>query len=192
MVDEEKTKETEEVVEPEKTEDAEKTEDKTESEKKNAEKDEPEKDSQEDIAKKLKDSEDKYLRLYAEFDNYKKRTQKEKDARYADAVIDTAAEFLPVLDNLERALAVEVTSEDAKNLKAGVEMVHKQMIESLSKMKISAIAAVGEEFDPNLHNAVMHVDDESVTDNTVVEEFMKGYIYNDDRVVRHSMVKVAN
>ncbi len=141
---------------------------------------------------KLADSEEKYLRLYAEFDNYKKRTQKEKDARYSDAVIDTAAELLPVLDNLERALAVEVSSEDAKSLKEGVEMVKKQMIESLTKLKIAEIPAVGEEFDPNIHNAVMHIDDESVTDNTIVEEFMKGYMYNNERVVRHSMVKVAN
>lgn len=141
---------------------------------------------------KLKESEDKYLRLYAEFDNYKKRTQKEKDARYADAVIDTAAELLPVMDNLERALAVDVASEDAKSLKDGVEMVKKQMKDALSKLNISEIPAVGEEFDPNIHNAVMHIDDDSVTDNTVVEEFMKGYMYNNERVVRHSMVKVAN
>ncbi|MBO5059589.1 MAG: nucleotide exchange factor GrpE [Clostridia bacterium] len=141
---------------------------------------------------KLKESEDKYLRLYAEFDNYKKRTQKEKDARYADAVIDAVSELLPVLDNLERALAVEVSSEDAKALKDGVEMVKKQMTESLTKLKISDIKAVGEEFDPNLHNAVMHIDDDTITENTVVEEFMKGYIYNNERVVRYSMVKVAN
>lgn len=148
--------------------------------------------AKENFEEKLKASEDKYLRLYAEFDNYKKRTQKEKDARYADAVIDTSAELLPVLDNLERALAVEVSSDDAVKLKEGVEMIKKQMIDSLQKLKITDIKAVGEEFDPNIHNAVMHVEDESITDNTVVEEFMKGYIYNNERVVRHSMVKVAN
>lgn len=153
---------------------------------------EEEKDSLKECEEKLKASEDKYLRLYAEFDNYKKRTLKEKDARYADAVIDTAAELLPVLDNLERALAVEVTSEDAKKLKDGVEMVKKQMTDSLQKLNITAINAVGEEFNPNLHNAVMHEEDDKVTENTVTEEFMKGYIYNNDRVVRHSMVKVAN
>lgn len=153
---------------------------------------EPEQDAQAILEEKLKDSEDKYLRLYAEFDNYKKRTQKEKDARYADAVIDAVAELLPVLDNLDRALAVEVSSEDASSLKAGVEMVKKQMIDSLTKLKVTDIKAVGEEFDPNLHNAVMHIDDEAVTENTVVEEFMKGYIYNNERVVRYSMVKVAN
>lgn len=145
-----------------------------------------------ELTEKLKDSEDKYLRLYAEFENYKKRTQKEKDARYADAVIDAVAELLPVMDNLERALAVEVKSEDALALKDGVDMVKKQMSESLLKLKVTEIAAVGEEFDPNLHNAVMHIDDEAVTENTIVEEFMKGYIYNSERVVRYSMVKVAN
>ncbi|MCR4718411.1 MAG: nucleotide exchange factor GrpE [Firmicutes bacterium] len=141
---------------------------------------------------KLRESEDKYLRLYAEFDNYKKRTEKEKSARYADALIDTAAEFLPVLDNLERALSAEAVSEDAKAIKEGVEMIQKQMTEILAKLKISEIKAVGEEFDPNLHNAVMHIEDENITENTVVEEFIKGYIYDDSRVVRHSMVKVAN
>ena len=147
---------------------------------------------EEELAEKLKESEDKYLRLYAEYENYKKRTQKEKDARYADAVVDAVAELLPIMDNLERALAVEVTSDDAKALKDGVEMVKKQMTESLTKLKITEIPAVGEEFNPNLHNAVMHIDDDTITENTVVEEFMKGYIYKNDRVVRYSMVKVAN
>lgn len=151
-----------------------------------------ESDKLKEYEEKLKESEDKYLRLYAEFDNYKKRTEKEKTARYADALIDTAAEFLPILDNLERALAAEAASEDAKAIKDGVTMIEKQMKETLSKLKISEIKAVGEEFNPNLHNAVMHIEDEAVTENTVVEEFIKGYIYDGDRVVRHSMVKVAN
>ena len=149
-------------------------------------------DKKEECEKKIKECEDKYLRLYAELDNYKKRTEKEKNARYADALIDTAAEFLPVLDNLERALAAEAVSEDAKAVKEGVAMIQKQMQEILAKLKISEIKAVGEEFNPNLHNAVMHIEDETVTENTVVEEFIKGYIYDNDRVVRHSMVKVAN
>ena len=156
------------------------------------EKDTEQKDELKECEEKLKASEDKYLRLYAEFDNYKKRTQKEKDARYADAVIETVAELLPVLDNLERALNVEVSSEEAVKLKEGVEMVQKQMMDSLQKLNVTSIKALGEDFDPNLHNAVMHVEYENVTDNTVVEELMKGYIYNNDRVVRHSMVKVAN
>ena len=176
MEKEEKIKEEEEIVNEEETE-----EEETEKEDKTA-----------DYEEKLKESEDKYLRLYAEFDNYKKRTEKEKMARYADAVIDTVAEFLPVIDNLERALAAETVTEDAKAIKDGVEMIQKQTKEILEKLKISEIKAVGEEFDPNLHNAVMHIEDDTVTENTVVEEFIKGYIYDNNRVVRHSMVKVAN
>lgn len=149
-------------------------------------------DKLKELEEKLKETEDKYLRLFAEFDNYKKRTEKEKSARYADALIDTVAEFLPVLDNLERALAAEALSEDAKAIKEGTKMIQKQMTDILAKLKISEIKAIGEEFNPNLHNAVMHIEDENIAENTVVEEFIKGYIYDNDRVVRHSMVKVAN
>lgn len=151
-----------------------------------------EKTEEEILREKLGEAEDKYLRLYAEFDNFKKRSAREKDARYGDAVIDTVAALLEVADNLERALKTEVTSDDAKSFYAGVEMVDKQMKEAFSKLGVKEIAALGEQFDPNLHNAVMHIEDETIDDNTVVEEFMKGYIYNDSRVVRHSMVKVAN
>ena len=141
---------------------------------------------------KAKAAEEKYLRLFAEFDNYKKRTQKEKDSRYADAVIDTVSELLAVADNLERALAVEVTGDEAKKLSEGVQMVYKQLKETFEKLGVKEINALGEQFDPNLHEAVMHMEDETIDDNTVVEEFRKGYIYNDSRVVRYSMVKVAN
>lgn len=153
---------------------------------------EPEKSKEEELEEKLKEQTDKYMRLYAEFDNFQKRSQREKDARYADAIIDAVAALLPIGDNLERALQTEVESEDAAKLKEGVEMVMKQFEESLTKLGVKPIAAQGEQFDPNLHNAVMHIEDEAIDDNTVVEEFMKGYIYNDSRVVRHSMVKVAN
>lgn len=141
---------------------------------------------------KAKEWEDKYIRLYAEFDNFKKRSQREKDARYGDAVIDTVSELITVADNLERALALEVENEETVKFKEGVSMVYKQMQDTLSKLGVTEIKALGEQFDPNLHNAVMHIEDETVDDNTVVEEFMKGYIYNNSRVVRHSMVKVAN
>jgi len=164
----------------------------TQNEEKQEQPDTPEVDREKELEAKVKEWEEKYVRLYAEFDNYQKRTMKEKDARYADAVIDTVEAFLPVADNLERALAVEVENEEAQKVLTGVEMVAKQMKETLSKLDVKEIKAMGEEFDPNLHNAVMHVEDESVTENTIVEEFMKGYIYKDDRVVRHSMVKVAN
>lgn len=148
--------------------------------------------AEETVCDKAKEWEDKYLRLFAEFDNFKKRSAREKDARYADAVIDTTASMLEVLDNLDRALTTEVQSDDAKALYDGVKLVQKQMRDVLAKLEVTEIPAVGEQFDPNVHNAVMHIEDETVDDNTVVEEFMKGYIYKNSRVVRHSMVKVAN
>lgn len=157
-----------------------------------AEEAEAEKTKEEELEEKLREQTDKYMRLYAEFDNFQKRSQREKDARYADAIIDAVAALLPIGDNLERALSTEVESEDAVKLKEGVEMVMKQFGESLTKLGVKPIAAEGEQFDPNLHNAVMHIEDETIDDNTVVEELMKGYIYKDNRVVRHSMVKVAN
>lgn len=141
---------------------------------------------------KYKELEDQYLRLRAEYDNYQKRTTREKEARYGDAVIDTVAEFLPVMDDLSRAAAVEVSTPEAEKVKEGVELVAKKLREALSKLDIEEIAAVGEEFDPNLHNAIQHIEDETIAENTVVEEYMKGYVYKGDRVVRHSMVKVAN
>ena len=141
---------------------------------------------------KLKEQTEKYMRLYAEFDNFRKRSQREKDMRYGDAVIDAAAAILPIGDNLERALKIEVESEDAVKLKEGVEMVLKQFADTLEKLGVKPIKAEGEQFDPNVHNAVMHIEDESIDDNTVVEELMRGYEYKDGRVVRHSMVKVAN
>lgn len=147
---------------------------------------------EDELAEKLKSSEERYLRMAAEYDNYKKRTQREKDARYDDAVIDAVAAFVPVADNIERALALEVESDEAKKVLEGVSMIKKQFDEVLKSLKVAPIEAVGNEFDPNFHNAVMHIEDESIADNTVVEEFIKGYIYKDSRVVRHSMVKVAN
>ena len=147
---------------------------------------------EEKLSTQLKEQNDKYLRLMAEYANYQNRTQKEKAARYADAVIDTVSELLPIGDNLERALKTEVTSEDAIKFKEGIEMVMKQFNDCLQKLNVTPIAAEGEQFDPNFHNAVMHIEDETIDDNTVVEEFMRGYIYKDERVVRHSMVKVAN
>ena len=141
---------------------------------------------------KIKALEDKYLRLLAEYDNYQKRTTREKEARYADALIDTVSAFLPVLDDLERALGIETKCEETEKFKSGVEMVQKKMREVLCKLDVEEIKAVGEEFDPNIHNAIQHVEDENITENTVTEEYMKGYIYKGTRVVRHSMVKVAN
>ncbi len=140
---------------------------------------------------KIKELNERYLRLAAEYDNYKKRTQREKEAKYADAVIDTVCAILPVADNLERAVALEVESEEAKKVLDGVKMVQNQLSEILTNLGIKPIQAEGEQFDPNFHNAVMHVEDEGMDENVVAEELMRGYLYQ-DRVVRHSMVKVAN
>lgn len=144
------------------------------------------------LQEKYNELEDRYMRLRAEYDNYQKRTTKEKEARYSDAVIDTVAAILPVMDDLSRAVAIEVSTAEAEKVKEGVELVAKKLREVLLKLDIEEIAAVGEEFDPNLHNAIQHIDDEQTAENTVVEEYVKGYIYKGDRVVRHSMVKVAN
>lgn len=153
---------------------------------------EPELTKEEKLQKEIDELNDKYLRLMAEFSNYQNRTQKEKIARYADAMVDATAEILPIGDNLERALKTEVKSEDAIKFKEGIEMVMKQFNDCLEKLGVTTIEAEGQPFDPNFHNAVMHVEDESMGENVVAEDLMRGYIYKGERVVRHSMVKVAN
>jgi len=129
-------------------------------------------------------------RTAAEFDNYKKRSIKEKEALSLDVSVDTVNTFLPVVDNLERALKAAEEME-CNPLKDGVEMVMRQLKECLEKIGVEPIAAVNAPFDPELHNAVMHVTDDENGDNVVIEEFQKGYIMK-GKVVRHSMVKVVN
>ncbi|BCI59444.1 nucleotide exchange factor GrpE [[Clostridium] leptum] len=129
------------------------------------------------------------LRTAAEYDNYRKRTQKEKEAAWTDAKALAVEALLPVLDNLERALTVEGSFED---LKKGIEMTLHQFEASLEKLGVEAIPAEqGDPFDPGLHNAVMHEEDDSVGENAIVQCFQKGYRMG-DKVIRHSMVKVAN
>ncbi len=129
-------------------------------------------------------------RTAAEFDNYKKRTLKEKEALSLDVAIDTVNAFLPVVDNLERALKA-ADGMESNPLKDGVEMVMRQLNDCLVKLGVEAIQAVDSQFDPELHNAVMHITDEEKGENVVIEEFQKGYSMK-GKVVRHSMVKVAN
>ena len=131
---------------------------------------------------------DRFLRLAAEYDNYRKRTAKEKEALWAQAKADTAVAFLPVYDNLERALKQETADEAYKK---GVEMTMNQLKEVFSKLGITEIDALGKPFDPNLHNAVMHVEDESFGENTVAEVFQAGFMLG-EKVIRFAMVKVAN
>ena len=132
--------------------------------------------------------ENKYLRLAAEYDNYRKRTAKEKEAMWSDAKADTAGAFLPVYDNLERALKQETADEAFKK---GVEMTMNQLKEVLSKLGITEIPALGQTFDPNLHNAVMHIDDKNFGENEVAEVFQAGFQCG-EKVIRFAMVKVAN
>ena len=136
----------------------------------------------------LAEKEDQYLRLAAEYDNYRKRTAKEKESAWTQAKADTVAAFLPVYDNLERALKQE-TSDEA--YAKGVEMTMNQLKEILAKLDIQEIPALGQTFDPNLHNAVMHVEDEQAGENTVVEVFQAGF-RTGEKVIRFAMVKVAN
>ena len=132
--------------------------------------------------------EDKYLRLAAEYDNYRKRTAKEKESLWTDVKADTAGAFLPVYDNLERALKQDTADEAFKK---GVEMTMNQLKEVLTKLGITEIPAQGQPFDPKYHNAVMHVEDEKYGENEIAMELQKGYKYRGS-VVRHSMVQVAN
>lgn len=132
--------------------------------------------------------EEKFLRLAAEYDNFRKRSQKEKESTWTDARAETVKAFLPVYDNLERALKQETADEAYKK---GVEMTMTGLKEILGKLGLEEIPALGETFDPNVHNAVMHVEDESAGENTVVEVFQTGFKAG-DKVVRFAMVKVAN
>jgi len=132
--------------------------------------------------------EDKYLRLAAEYDNYRKRTAKEKEALWTDVKADTAAAFLPVYDNLERAMN-QPTADEA--FKKGVEMTMNQLKEVFSKLGIEEIPALGEQFDSNLHNAVMHIDNEELGENVISQVFQTGFRCG-EKVIRFSMVQVAN
>ena len=133
-------------------------------------------------------AEDKYLRLAAEYDNYRKRTAKEKESAWTEAKAQTVAAFLPVYDNLERALKQATTDEAYAK---GVEMTMKGLQDAMTKLGVEQIPALGEVFDPNVHNAVMHVDDEEAGENTIVEVFQQGFKCG-EKVIRFAMVKVAN
>jgi len=146
------------------------------------------KDKKDEQIEELKD---KLTRQMAEFDNFRKRTEKEKSAMYEIGAKDIIEKILPVVDNFERGLGAVTEEQKEDSFVSGMEMIYKQIMTTLDSVGVKAIEAVGNEFDPDFHNAVMHVEDEEVGENIVVEEFQKGYTYR-DTVVRHSMVKVAN
>lgn len=142
----------------------------------------------ESLKAQLADANDKYLRMLAEYDNFRRRSAKEREGVWASAVSDTIKELLPIADNLERAQAAEG---DADTIRRGLEMTMGAMNDMLKKLGVEAFGAAGEDFDPAIHNAVMHVEDESLGENKIAEVFQRGYRIG-DKVVRFAMVKVAN
>lgn len=140
---------------------------------------------------KIEELTDRVKRQMAEFENFRKRSEKEKSTMYEMGARDIIERMLPVIDNFERGLATVTEDEKETPLAEGMEKIYKQFQKTLEEAGVKAIEAVGQEFDPNFHNAVMHVDDESLGENIVAEELQKGYMYREG-VVRHSMVKVAN
>ena len=140
-------------------------------------------------AKQLESVKDQFVRLTAEYDNYRKRTAKEKDSLYQDAKADTIREFLAVYDNLERAVSTE-GDEDSPH-KKGLEMIFHQYQEILKKLGVTEMEALGQPFDPEKHNAVMHIDDENFGENVVSQVFQAGFMLG-DKVIRHAIVQVAN
>ena len=136
---------------------------------------------------KIAEQDDKYLRMAAEYDNFRRRSREEKDAIYETALTDTVSELLPIIDNLERAAIYD----DGEKVKEGLVMTAKATIEVFKKLGVEDFGKVGETFDPNMHNAVMHIDDDSLGEGEIVEVFQKGY-KRGKRIIRFAMVKSAN
>lgn len=143
------------------------------------------------MEEKIEELEDRVKRQMAEFDNFRKRTEKEKSHMYEVGARDVIEKILPVVDNFERGLASVPEDQKENPVIVGMDKIYSQLMTTLTDLGVEPIEAVGEEFDPNYHNAVMHVEDEELGENVVAEEFQKGYMYK-DTVIRHSMVKVAN
>ena len=140
---------------------------------------------------KIDELTDRLTRQMAEFDNFRKRTEKEKSQMYEIGAKDIIEKILPIVDNFERGLSSMPEDEKATPFAEGMEKIYKQLMTTLEGIGVKPIEAVGQEFNPDFHNAVMHVEDEELGENVVAEEFQKGYMYR-DTVIRHSMVKVAN
>ena len=159
-----------------------------EGEKKGFFKKDKKKDKKDELIEELTD---KYKRTFAEFDNFRKRSEKEKSAMYEVGAKDVIEKILPVVDNFERGFKAVSEEELATPFAEGMDKIYKQLLKTLEDLGVKEIEAEGNEFDPSLHNAVMHVEDETLGENIVAEVLQKGYMYRDS-VVRHSMVKVAN
>lgn len=145
--------------------------------------------AEEKLTAELNETKDKLLRVMAEYDNFRKRSQKEKEMAYGDTKASTIAEFLPVYDNFERAMSAEAT--DLDSFKKGIEMIFNQYGETFKKLGVESFGAKGDEFDPNIHNAVMHGEDENLPENSISDVFSTGYKMG-DRVIRPAIVKVVN
>lgn len=164
------------------------SQDSKEGEKKGFFKKDKKKDKKDELIEELTD---KYKRTFAEFDNFRKRSEKEKSAMYEVGAKDVIEKILPVVDNFERGFKAVSEEELATPFAEGMDKIYKQLLKTLEDLGVKEIEAEGNEFDPNLHNAVMHIEDEELGENVVAEVLQKGYMYRDS-VVRHSMVKVAN
>ena len=145
--------------------------------------------AEEKLTEELAAEHDRLLRVMAEYDNFRKRSQKEKEQAYGDTKASTIGEFLPVYDNFMRAMSAEAT--DLDSFKKGIEMIFNQYGETLKKLGVEAFGEKGEEFDPNIHNAVMHGEDENLPENSISDVFSTGYKMG-DRVIRPAIVKVVN
>lgn len=145
--------------------------------------------AEEKLTEELAAEHDRLLRVMAEYDNFRKRSQKEKETAYGDTKASTIAEFLPVYDNFMRAMSAEAT--DLESFKKGIEMIFNQYGETFKKLGVEAFGEKGDEFDPNIHNAVMHGEDESLPENSISDVFSTGYKMG-DRVIRPAVVKVVN
>ncbi len=161
----------------------------TEEAEQNAEAEQSEEKDKKDIL--IEELNDKYMRTFAEFDNFRKRSEKEKAAMFEVGAKSIIERMLPIVDNFERGLATLSEEEKSQPFADGMDKVYKQLMKALEEAGVTPIEAVGKEFDPNLHNAVMHGEDDSLGENIVAEEYQKGYMYRES-VVRYSMVKVCN
>ncbi|MBQ6824384.1 MAG: nucleotide exchange factor GrpE [Clostridia bacterium] len=154
------------------------------------EKSAPKKKKKNEWEEKFNAEHEQYLRLYAEFDNFRKRTARERDRLVGDGVAKAVNAILPAIDNLERAIAAAGESEGS--LKSGVEMTMRQLLDSLKNIGVTPMGEKGEIFDPNRHEAMMHIDDPEYKEGEIVEVFQRGYIYKEETVIRHACVKTAN
>ncbi|MBQ2972253.1 MAG: nucleotide exchange factor GrpE [Ruminococcus sp.] len=147
--------------------------------------------AEEKLENELKASNDKYMRLYAEYDNYRKRTQNEKVAIYADATAKAVEEILPLADSLTMALSQFEGKDVPAEFSKGIELIANQLKASFDKLSVTPFGAVGDEFDPNIHNAISKIEDESLGENVIAQVYQTGYKLN-DKIIRHAMVVVAN